>query len=135
MEKLRRACDQPFLGFLRQMGLSLLDAEGGRQVSLPAWSRGATYSGAGGGIATLSRCAITAITPADGHVSLSWSSVQGRRYHVHWSDDLANWMTVDDNGTPVVVDATGGLTLFEVANLPPTDRRFFRLRARPQPPV
>ena len=80
----------------------------------------------------LSRFAITEITVAPGSVSLTWSSVPGRRYHLQWSDDFANWTTLTDGGDETVIEAApGDSTTFSLMGEPAIERRCYRIEALP----
>ncbi len=75
--------------------------------------------------------ALTRILPGADTVQLTWRSVHARRYHIHWSDNLATWTVFAQNSTPVVIDAspTGSLTSYTLSNgAPPAPTtRFYRV--------
>ena len=80
----------------------------------------------------LSRFAITEIAVTPGSVSLTWSSVPGRRYHLQWTDDLINWTTFTDGGAAMVVEAApGDRTTFYLMGEPAIERRCYRIEALP----
>lgn len=97
------------------------DVDGDGQTNLAEYRAGTDpRSGA-------SRFAVTDIVHTVNGVDLTWSSVAGRQYRIHWSEDLTDWVPLTSGGVPVVVTATGSSTLYSVPVTNGNTRRFFRL--------
>ena len=73
-----------------------------------------------------------ALAAEAGGVTLTWRSAPGRSYHIEWSDDLAGWNVLSQDGTPVVI-ATSSESTAVFSAFPPssTGRQFYRIALLP----
>lgn len=69
--------------------------------------------------------ATTSVT--GGNVSITWSSVLGKRYHVQMSSDLVSWKTLEREGRPLVIEASPGSSTTYALPDSPSDRCFLRV--------
>jgi hypothetical protein len=78
-----------------------------------------------------SRLAVSSLVRSGGNVTLTWSSVPGKSYHIQACDDLGSWQTLESSpGVPLVIGASAGAQTEAMIAVPPlsTDpKRFFRV--------
>lgn len=71
-----------------------------------------------------SSCLAVAATQLSGNqITLTWSSVPGKSYHIESSADLTTWQTVSGSSTGAVTATTSSITLTGLSG----SRLFFRV--------